>query len=297
MGDDGDPVPEAFYGPFCPWIHAADDQLRPQPWSLRQRRLTHWLVVYSAGGSEELVVDGQAYHVAAGGAYLIQPGQLADLGSPTGSQPYWIHFDVRFDPRRRAHPFAQAYDADLTQRLAWMQPNARTLWGADVPVVVPAPLVPRFAAEIPAIIQRWRIGGRLAALDAALRLGSLVLALVEHVHDAPVVDPLERFARAEAIARNNLNTDFGLREFAAATGYGRSRFCALYRELRGCTPAAFLKAERLARAKTLLVRPDLPIATVGGLVGYPDATVFGRIFREDTGVSPGAWRDQRRPSA
>ncbi len=286
--------PLAYHGPFCPWIHGADDSARSQPWTLLQRRLTHWLLVCSFDGAEDIVVDGRPFQVEEDASYLIQPGQLADLRS-NGSRPAWVHFDLRFAHERRAHPFAQAYDHDLTGRRDWLQPGAQAVWGVDLPVLVPTPLLPRFAAEVPLIIHRWRTGGRLAALDAATRLTALLVALVEQVEGASTVDPLERIARAEALARSNLDTGFALTEFAAAAGYGRSRFCELYRTLRGTTPAAFLKAERLARAKALLLRRDLPIAKVGALVGYPDATVFGRIFRADTGLAPGAWREQHTP--
>lgn len=283
-------APLAYSGPFCPWLHGADDTARPQPWTLLQRRLTHWLLVCSLDGAEDITVEGREYHIPEGASYLIQPGWLADLRS-NGSRPAWVHFDLRFEPQRRGHPFAQAYDSELTARRQWLQPGAQAVWGVDLPVPVPTPLLPRFAAEIPLIIQRWREGGRLAGLDAANRVTALLVALVGQVEGAGAVDPLERIARAEALARSNLDTGFGITELAAAAGYGRSRFSELYRTVRGITPAAFLKAERLARAKALLLRPDLPIAKVGALVGYPDATVFGRIFRADTGLSPGAWRE------
>ena len=279
----------AYDGAYCPWIHGGDDSARPRPWTMLQRRLTFWLLVVSFDGGEELLVEGRPWRVEPGGAYLIQPGWLADLRSD-GSRPAWLHFDLRFDPRRRAHPYAHPHDDDLAPRRQWLQPGAQETWGVDLPVLVPPALLPRFASDVPWIIRRWREGGRLAGLDAANRLSSLLLTLVEHCEGARAADPRERIARAEALARTSLDTGFGLDEFAAAAGYRRSRFSELYHAVRGTTPAAFLKAERVARAKELLERGDLPIARIAALVGHPDPTVFGRIFREATGMTPGAWR-------
>ncbi|MBA3685958.1 MAG: helix-turn-helix domain-containing protein, partial [Planctomycetes bacterium] len=46
------------------------------------------------------------------------------------------------------------------------------------------------------------------------------------------------------------------------------------------------------RAEQLLDRPDLPVGAVGRLAGFPDPTVFGRIFHAARGCSPSAWRSR-----
>ena len=279
----------AFTGAYCPFVHCGDDSPRPKPWSIIARRLSHYLLVYSREGAEELTVEGRTYHVPEGGAYLIQPGWLADLRSQ-GSRPAWLHFDVRFDPRRREHPFSGAYESDLTARMDFLQPTSVAVWGVTLPVVIPPPLWPRCAEDVPWIIARWRRGDPLARLEAAQRLNGLLLTLVEQEMGEPAVDPCARLFQAEAVARRSLDTDFQLDDFAAAAGYGRSRFCALYRQHRGISPGAFLKAERLTRAQQLLGRSDLTVAEIGTQVGYADATVFGRVFRAATGLTPGGWR-------
>jgi len=297
MGDKGGnkgqdkPVvePVAFTGAYCPYVHCADDTARPRPWALLNRRLAHYLLVCSRDGAEDLLVEGVSYHVPAGASYLIQPGWLADLRSQ-GSRPAWIHFDVVFDPRRSAHPHAVALESDLGARRAFLQPAAEAVWGTSLPVVIPGSLWPRCAEDVAWIIARWRCGDPLARLEAAQRLNGLLLTLVGMEMGEPAEDPVARLSQAEAVARQSLDTDFQLDDFAAAAGYGRSRFCALYRRLRGVSPGAFLKAERLARAQQLLCRSDLTVAEVGAQVGYADATAFGRVFRTAVGFTPSTWR-------
>lgn len=282
-------APIAFFGAYCPFVHCGDDSPRLKPWSNVNRRLTHYLLVSSFDGAEDITVEGQVYHVPAGGAYLIQPGWLADLRSQ-GSRPAWIHFDVLFDPRRLDHPYSGAYESDLGLRMKFLQPTSSAVWGVSLPVVVSPSLWPRCAEDVPWIIARWRRGDPLARLEAAQRLNGLLLTFVEQEMGEPAEDPLARLAQAEAVARRSLDTDFQLDDFAAAAGYRRSRFCALYRRHRGISPGAFLKTERLARAQQLLRRNDLTVAEVGAQVGYADATVFGRVFRAATGLTPGSWR-------
>ena len=98
-------------------------------------------------------------------------------------------------------------------------------------------------------------------------------------------DALDRLVRAEAVARQRLDGDFGLESFAAAAGLGRSRFCQLYRALRGEAPGAFLQRERHARATALLRTTSLSLTQIASLVGYRDATVFIRAFRRTHGMT------------
>lgn len=278
---------------WCPYIHVAGADVRAQPWRSPDRLLTHWLAVVSAAGGESIIVDGQAYDIPSGGAYLVQPGSRADLRSPQGSSPVWVHFDLAGDPRRTEHPQVHTYTPELGSRGPWMQPRAPALFGTDLPVVVPTALLPAFRSGLPAVVADWRRGGPLRTRRAAANLGLLLLAVAEQVGGAESggASPAEeRVLRAEEVARAGLASGAGLAEMAAAAGLARSRFCALYARVRGASPGAFLRRERLRRAQELLARPELPVAEIATQVGYADATVFGRAFRAATGRTPGAWR-------
>lgn len=278
-------------GPFTPFIHACDATARPRPWEIPRRRLAHWLAVTSLDGSERIVVNDTPYTVRSGETYLIEPGALHDLGSTTGNRPAWIHFDLRYDSRREEHPHAGAFESELGARAPLLQPDARATFGVPVPVLAPRGFTAVARDLVIRIIAAWRRGGPTDVWSAHHQLDALLLGWIEQLtsRDASA-ESEQRLARAEAIALRSLHLAFDLRDFAAAAGLSRSRFCAVFHRRHGEAPALWLRRHRLERAKALLRRDDLPIARIGALVGYPDPTVFGRMFRTHTGVTPGVWR-------
>lgn len=284
-------MPLAWDGPYCPYIHCADDAARPRPWRLPRRRLAHYLLVLSREGEEQIEVEGRRWTIPRDGAYLIPPGVLHTLASAQGNRPAWIHFDVCFDPRRESHPHAGPEEPDLGRRALFLQPGPREVWGVELPVVIPPAALPAVQAGVPRAIAAWRDGAALSRLEAHQELGSLLLALVATALPGRAAPgPDERLRRAEAVARRNLGARMTVAAFAAAAGYSRSRFAAVYRRHRGIAPGVFLRRERLQLAATLLDREDLPVRSVGALVGYDDPTVFGRAFRALHGVTPQRWR-------
>lgn len=292
--DRRQPTPLAASGPYGVHIHAADETPRRRDWRLPQRRLECWLLVTSLDGDERIRVQGLDYDIPSGSTYLIPPGALHDLGSRRGNVPVWIHFDVLFDPRRdEPRHFGGAYDSELGDRVVHLQPDARQVWGLDLPIVIPDPLSAVFRNEIPDLVRTFRqhfTGRLLAEASLALLLARLVHHLWERNPSTQPDDDRDRLDRAEAVARQRLDNGFGLEAFAAAAGLGRSRFCQLYATLRGEAPGAFLQRERQARAAALLRSTALPLAHIATLVGYRDATVFIRAFRRAHGMTPGAWR-------
>lgn len=278
---------------FCPWVHLAADQPRLRPWQAGPRRITHWILVLSLDGEEQIEVDGQTCGIPAGSSYLLPPGSLSRLGSRQGNRPVWLHFDLAYHPQREHHPQAHGYAPELGPRRAWMQPPAREVLGLDLPVPVPEAVAPLFRSGVPAAVTAWQRGGDLARLEAANRVGALVLALAAHLRGRERREPDEMLARAEAAALAGLAAGSGPAEMAAAAGLSRTRFFALWRARRKGTPAAFLRAERMRIACQLLAAPGMTVTQVGSQVGYPDPTVFGRVFRAATGLTPGAWRARR----
>lgn len=102
-------------------------------------------------------------------------------------------------------------------------------------------------------------------------------------------------AQAQAFIRENLDNP-RLAPAAVAVRQGISLRCLQLAFARAETsPAAFIREERLRRARRLLADPRysaLSISQVASRVGYPDANAFIRAFRAEQGTTPGAWRAQ-----
>jgi len=79
---------------------------------------------------------------------------------------------------------------------------------------------------------------------------------------------------------------------------GRTKLCALAKELSGGHTLSFLIARRrIDAAKRLLVQSSLPISAVGETVGISDYNYFSKVFRSATGMTPSAFRKNCRDAA
>ena len=85
-----------------------------------------------------------------------------------------------------------------------------------------------------------------------------------------------------------------LAELAAVVGVSSSHLSKLFREATGGGVLAHHTALKMARARHLLDTTDLSIAQVGREVGLQDQFYFSRQFRRLHGVSPSAYRAERK---
>ena len=81
---------------------------------------------------------------------------------------------------------------------------------------------------------------------------------------------------------------------AAATGYGKSNFCKIFKTVTGESFHSALNRRRVRVACDLLRGTNLPIADVGVEVGIPEPKTFSRVFRSIEGITPGEYRKQAR---
>jgi transcriptional regulator GlxA family with amidase domain len=61
------------------------------------------------------------------------------------------------------------------------------------------------------------------------------------------------------------------------------------------SPIAYLNRIRAERAAGLLIETELPVSTVGALVGWHDPSHATRRFRSTFGLSPSQYRSAFRP--
>ncbi len=92
--------------------------------------------------------------------------------------------------------------------------------------------------------------------------------------------------RAIEFIRANLGRQINLAEIAQAAKLSPFHFSRLFKESVGFSPHQYLLRQRIHRAKQLLLRGDLPTATIATEVGFYDQSHFGFHFKRITQMSP-----------
>ena len=85
-------------------------------------------------------------------------------------------------------------------------------------------------------------------------------------------------------------TSISRQEVAASLGVTAGYLTSVFRKELGITPWEYLTRLRIAHAKELLSNNSLSIAEVAGRVGYDDPAYFTRVFLNETGHAPRAFR-------
>mgnify|MGYP003576744693 CR=1 FL=1 len=90
--------------------------------------------------------------------------------------------------------------------------------------------------------------------------------------------------------RSMMEQEIGLDELAALVHLSRFHFCTAFKKATGRNPHETLSMMRIARAKELLVDPDMPVTEIGLCVGYQTPSSFAASFRKMVGMSPSEFR-------
>ncbi|MES2530909.1 MAG: AraC family transcriptional regulator [Pseudomonadota bacterium] len=97
-------------------------------------------------------------------------------------------------------------------------------------------------------------------------------------------------ARAKEMLRSRMDGSLSIAEIADACSLSRSYFIHAFRETTGLTPHQWLTAQRMERARTLLMDFERPLAEIAAECGFSDQSHFTRVFSQCTGTPPGTWR-------
>lgn len=107
--------------------------------------------------------------------------------------------------------------------------------------------------------------------------------------DAAITKGLEQWIKDEKY----ISADQELEDVADELGVSRAQLQSYFSSVVGVRFSCWRKALRIEKAKALLLeRPDLPVSTIGTMVGYPDKSNFRKRFREIEECTPLEWRER-----
>ncbi len=127
------------------------------------------------------------------------------------------------------------------------------------------------------------------AAEAFRRLAGMLLLRTERKKDGRSQACVEK---AKEYIAAHLDQDLSLILLAEQVFLNPSYLSILFKNKAGCTVSDYIKGERLKKAEQLLAETRIKINEIARSVGYPNATYFGRFFKQETGLTPLEYRDR-----
>ena len=138
---------------------------------------------------------------------------------------------------------------------------------------------------------------QLSSRGALMMLVAEVLRMMETVPasrridgPAPKAETVSWVVDTQEFIENNLEKVHDLNSLARRAHVSPSYFAAIFRRETGRPPMGYVRARRMARAKSMLAASSESIANIAEKVGFDDPYHFSRVFRQLEGVSPRTYR-------
>jgi transcriptional regulator GlxA family with amidase domain len=96
---------------------------------------------------------------------------------------------------------------------------------------------------------------------------------------------------------DHLDEDLTVPALAKRACMSERNFARAFRDETGMTPAAYVEAARVERARISLDSGDLPVETIARQTGFGTVETMRRAFRRRVGVSPAGYRSRFRSEA
>lgn len=107
-----------------------------------------------------------------------------------------------------------------------------------------------------------------------------------------IVEPPSLIQKAKQFCIDHLSENISVNDIAEYVGYSRYHFSRIFIKTEGIGPKAYLEHLRFRKALDLLLTKDIPIHAVSSECGFQDVNYFCKVFRKNTGISPGVYRRQ-----
>ena len=240
----------------------------------RGRVLNEYQLVYITlgGGIFESREMGQRT-ITAGHVFLLFPGKWHRYrpDRSTGWDEHWIGFNGSYADQIMSHFFP----AD--------QPVLRV--GHDEELLHMFQSVAQLMQTAPPGYQQMMAGNTVAALARARGLAMC--------KGAPAGDHANKIQQACLFLLEHAATNVDLKALAGRLGYSYSRFRTVFKDQTGMSPRQYQIEIRVNRARDLLTQSDEPIGEIADRLGFYSIYYFSRFFKQKTGMTPSAYRNQR----
>lgn len=227
--------------------------------------------------------NGRGYRLLPNNIFVSQPSDLHHLFTNCkGMVAYWILFryprageTVLGLPERDSRALVSALRGIRNHAFA-ADPEIRTLF----------PRLFSFLRNEPA--------GPLRTLTVRSIVLRILVLTAESAKNRPTISAFAKISRLAELLKRNPTKRYRLAELAAQANLSEGRFTALFREITGLPPHAYMNDCRLKEVGRRLLAGDEPISMLAGEFGFASARHLATQFRSVFGKTPTAFRARQR---
>lgn len=227
-----------------------------------------YYLMYMQSGCLAAEIGGQPMRLLPGEMLCIRPHTPYRYDNAESADPiryYWIHFTGR----------------DCEQILAACAlPLCRV---CDVGIDY------RIAAGMEELFSEFRSRRENFFFSAALRVQYMLLELAAR-SDAGGDRERERLDRSIRYIHTHIAQPLSVKALAEMEFFSPSRYRELFRQTTGLSPIEYITHQRIHLACDLLAQGSPGLSRVAELCGYRDRLYFQRVFKKQTGLTPGEYR-------
>ena len=120
----------------------------------------------------------------------------------------------------------------------------------------------------------------------------ILLEVIDSSENQPTLKTLAKISNIAKIIKKRPAHRFNIDEMAAHAKLSTSRFTALFRQVIGLPPYAYLTTCRLEKAKDLLASSKKPIREIARELKFSSSQHLATQFRKTYGLTASAWRTE-----
>jgi AraC-like DNA-binding protein/mannose-6-phosphate isomerase-like protein (cupin superfamily) len=280
-----------FSFPFRCWDSTLPEFVYPAHWH------EYYEVFIVLEGKVDVVIEGTVHNTRKGDIVSIDPGRVHSFpSSEAGAVLRLFHFERRIFADED-HSAGINRDGNVFFHKPLIRAGTRSSPESRDEVLYTR--VYGILAELFTEFREKKAGFRLA-----IKAGLYLMALA-HIRDRLEESPaglsqksvtLMTDKRLEKvyllIYRDFNNPKLDLNRAAREAALSRFHFARYFKRQTGRGFYAFLSMVRLSHAKDMLLKTDMPGTEIALECGFASLPTFYRVFRADTGLTPGAYREK-----
>lgn len=279
--------------PIVPFIRVSDYAVRQPGWSVPNRRLLDYLLIYIQEGNCQIEIDGSIYEFVEGDFCLIQPGMLCALRGITRTITPFAHFDLFYHPDREQSFATMPGRIDLSEFQHLLQPRLNDLMNITIPVQFKLAQRSVSKESLPKMVGLWQNGDVISQMQANHLLMEIIIAILKQFSDLQQEDKSLKPQSLNWITSYfsyHLSEPLSLQDMAKRARVSPSRFSALFLEKFGVPPYQYLLQLRIQHAQVLLKQEEYTMEEIAQFCGFSDVPHFSKSFKKITKETPGNFR-------